>query len=544
MAFAAPFVAVALLVVLYQIYRRFTRTTISDLPGPEPESFILGNLRQYFQSQAGDIDFEWQEAYGDVVRFKGPFGEDRLLISDPKALQYIFQTAGYRFGKQAERREIAIMLSGRGIVWSDGDDHKRHRRIMNPAFGGKETKAFVPLFSAYAAKLGNKWKDVLVASPKEGSVFNVSDWFSRATLDAMGVAAFDYQFDLLENANNELGIAYSKLLVGAFLYPSKAELLRQTLMPYLPKFLRSYIGTSAPNHRLQYLRNAAKVATRVAKDLIYSKTEALSLGKGARDVMSLLVNANASEEPKTRMSEEEMIAQMRTLLLAGFETTATSLTWSVLELARHTAVQDKLRKEIRAKQREIKARGDSEFTSSDFEAMPYLTAFLKESLRFYPTVFNAFREAAVNDVLPLSKPITTRSGKVINEIPVPKGLKIIPSINGYNRHKSLFGQDSHIFDPERWLTPGRVEKPVNVGVYGNLLTFAGGIRSCIGWRFAVLELQTFLVELVADFEFSLTPEAQRVRRESCLVMTPMIEGQAEKGAQLPLLVKLAPQEED
>jgi hypothetical protein len=95
------------------------------------------------------------------------------------------------------------------------------------------------------------------------------------------------------------------------------------------------------------------------------------------------------------MSEEEMIAQMRyvcaqlmqwyevsslvdrTLLLAGYETTATSLSWLLLEIARHTDVQTRLRNEIHEKEREIWARGDVEFTANDFDSMPYLTAVIK-----------------------------------------------------------------------------------------------------------------------------------------------------------------------
>lgn len=65
------------------------------------------------------------------------------------------------------------------------------------------------------------------------------------------------------------------------------------------------------------------------------------------------------------------------MLLAGFETTATSLTWTLFELALHPHVQEKLRQEIRQKEREIKARGDINFAASDFEDMPYLTAVLK-----------------------------------------------------------------------------------------------------------------------------------------------------------------------
>lgn len=68
-------------------------------------------------------------------------------------------------------------------------------------------------------------------------------------------------------------------------------------------------------------------------------------------------------------------------------------------------------------------------------------------------------------------------------------------------------------------------------------------RSCIGWRFAVLELQAFVVALISHFEFSMTPEAHKVRREACLIMAPTIEGELDKGSRLPLLVRLAAREE-
>lgn len=69
------------------------------------------------------------------------------------------------------------------------------------------------------------------------------------------------------------------------------------------------------------------------------------------------------------------------------------------------------------------------------------------------------------------------------------------------------------------------------------------VRSCIGWKFAVLELQAFLVELIGTFEFSLTPESWKIRREGALVMIPTVEGEVEKGSQLPLRVRFASREE-
>jgi len=358
----------------------------------------------------------------------------------------------------------------------------------------------------------------------------------------MGAAAFDYQFEALDDGDNELGKVYANLLLDAFGSLSTTDIFKQSITRYLPRFLLELVARLVPNRRLEYLRNASMVAERVAKSLIDSKAEALISGKGSRDVLSLLVHANASEDEKTRMSEEEMISQMRTLLLAGYESTATTLSWSLLEITRHPDVQTKLRHEIHEMERKIQSRGDTEFIATDFESMPYLTAVLKECLRFHPASYSTYREAAKDDVLPISKPIVTSSGKVITEIPIPKGLRMVTSINGYNRHKDVFGIDSHTFNPDRWLTPGNGGKVTSVGVYGNLLSFSGGVRSCIAWRFAVLELQAFIVELIGNFEFALTPEALKVRREACLVMSPTIEGQLEKGIQLPLSIKLAKRE--
>ncbi|KAG5731010.1 Leukotriene-B4 omega-hydroxylase 3, partial [Termitomyces sp. T112] len=108
-------------ILVYTCYRRYTRISVSHVPGPEPESFILGNLPEIFQSQAGVPDFKYQRQFGGVVRIKGLLGEDRLLISDPKALQYIFHTSGYGFLKWSERTEISRVLMGRGLLWADGE---------------------------------------------------------------------------------------------------------------------------------------------------------------------------------------------------------------------------------------------------------------------------------------------------------------------------------------------------------------------------------------------------------------------------------------
>ncbi|KXN90138.1 Cytochrome P450 4A4 [Leucoagaricus sp. SymC.cos] len=523
----------------YALYRKTTRISVAHVRGPPPETFTLGNLPELFQSQVGDADFKYQKEYGDVVKIKGAFGEDRLLISDPKALQYIFHTSGYNFLKWPERTEISRVLMGRGLLWADGETHRRQRKVMLPGFGGPESKALVAIFRRVGAELTNQWTDVLASSPDQTAVFNVATWLSRATMDSIGEAAFDYQFGALANSKNAFMEAYMGLMSDTLGSPSRSAIVMQTV---LPVWVLQLMSKYSNRRNLKHARHTAKLANAVARELVNSKSEAALQGKGNKDILSLLVQANASENSETRLTDEELLAQMRTILLAGHETSATSLCWVLLELARHPDIQTKLRREIRDTEATIHARGGSDFTASDLDGMPYLNAVLKESMRFHPAVYHNYRQAVRDDVLPLSKPITTTTGELVSKLPIPKGLKVILSISGYNRNQEVFGEDADVYNPERWLRDVTEMKGPSVGVYGNLLTFAGGVRTCIGWRFALYEVQSLTVEIINNFELAVTPEIERLRREACLVMIPTIEGEELRGENLPLKVSLAPRD--
>jgi cytochrome P450 len=96
-------------------------------------------------------------------------------------------------------------------------------------------------------------------------------------------------------------------------------------------------------------------------------------------------------------------------------------------------MQTRLRREIQDAKRDVLARGQTELSLADMEAMPYLQAVLKESLRLHTIFPHNYRKAARDDVLPLATPLKTKSGKTVTEIPVSKGTRVILSIAGYNR---------------------------------------------------------------------------------------------------------------
>ncbi|KAI0785740.1 cytochrome P450 [Abortiporus biennis] len=534
-----PVFAALALLVLYVLYRRYSRISLSDIPGPAPESFWLGSSAQLAQREVGEIDFQWLDQYGGIAKFKGPLGDDRLWISDSKALHYIFQTSGYNFPKQPERRAVSQLLSDHGLVWADGNIHKRQRKVMQPAFGLSESKALFPLFSRCAQTITTRWQDLLSSSSDQSAVVNVPRYLAPATLDAIGEAAFDVHFGASENQDHELAQGFNNLLADGVPVPSSGKVFAQDVSRFIPLPILEFLYENLPGASLRTLRANRDVTHKIAKDLLDSKSDALAQGKYKRDVMSILVRANASENARTKLNDFEMISQMRTMMLAGHETTTNSLSWAFLELAKNPAIQKRLRDEVHAMEATIHSRGQSEFAVSDIEAMPYTQAVIKEVLRFHPVVFHNHRISARDDVIPLSEPITTLSGKLISEVPIPKGTRVVLSIAAYNRSKAVWGEDSHTFNPERWLhkdTSMKGDSPV--GVFSNLLTFSGGVRSCIGWRFALYEMQAILVELISNFEFGISEDIKKLRRQPSLAMIPVLDGEHGNGVQLPLRISL------
>jgi len=249
--------------------------------------------------------------------------------------------------------------------------------------------------------------------------------------------------------------------------------------------------------------------------------------------MSLMVRANSNQDAKHVMTNDELVSQMTTLMLAGHETTASSMNWLLWELSKDLEYQALCREEIAHVRAEVIARGDDDFSMTDLENMPHVTAIIKETLRFHPIAYHLVRKAGHDDIIPLSTPIRTKSGQLITEIPVSKGQSVIASVCAYNRVPEVWGDDSHVFNPRRYLNRQKKEGVPTVGVYGDVLTFCAGSRTCIGWKFSVIELHSLVVEILENFELSF-PKGKTILRVPAVAMTCMVEGEREKGVQMPI----------
>jgi len=521
-------------------YRYTVGHSLRYIRGPKSPSLLFGhNILLSREDEVGELDREWINEFESTWRLKECFGRDNLWTVDPKAIQHIWNKPGYGFARRKDAKHIARQLMGETIVYADGNDHARIRKIMDPAFNTAQIRSFLPIFHRSASKIVRKWKHQLLAATTESDhTINVSRWFARATLDIIGEAAFDYDCGALDDADNELVHVYKDMFRDSIMHPTKATLLFRALWPWIPdSILRFFVYI--PTKEYNRLRHSLQSINRLARDLISKKNEAIQESEDdkKRDILSILVKANASENQKTNLRDAEMTAQVATFLLAGHETSAGALTWLFWELAKNPKYQTKMREEIAAARDRVTARGDTEYTVADLESMTYVNAAIKEGLRLHPIVYMLVRVANRDDVIPLSKPIVSSTGETISAIPISKGQNVSVSVWGYNRLPEIWGDDADSFNPERFLKLDR-EKQTPVGVFANLMSFGGGNRACLGWRFTILELQAIIVELIENFEFAIPADKPDIQRVPAGVMVPMIRGKMRLGSQMPLKISI------
>ncbi|KAH9025548.1 cytochrome P450 [Lactarius hengduanensis] len=463
-----------------------------------------------YQDEVGDCEFKWMREYGKCVASDWmPWWSqtDRLMVADPKASKHILHSAGYHYPKTIDRAQFIRLLAGNGLVAAEGQAHHRQRKIMTPAFGTHQ--------------LVQKWKEVIAADPSGQPLVNVVGWFSRASLDIIGEAGFDFQFGSLDNLANPVVLRNDEEFVDSMVYPSWYDLV-----------FKGH-GNTSRDHCLNMSR--------------YIPT------REYRGFRSWLDNVHRVRHSMATLYIAYWCADNTTFLSAGHETTAKALTWYFYAIAKHPEAQVRIREEIAL----VRARATGEeFTIADLDSMAYTLATLKvvvdftylcESMRLDPIVWYTSRVASRDDILPLAFPITTKSGQQITSIPIKKGTPIDISPAVYNRlvaereHRlpDVWGEDANEWNPERFLDPlrGFKEASSNIGVFGSLMSFSTGTRGCIGWEFAVLEMQIIILALVENFEFSLPPQNEKTRiyRRPTHVMMPMREGQ--KGTWMGLHIK-------
>ncbi|KAJ4473900.1 cytochrome P450 [Lentinula aciculospora] len=517
---------------------------LRHLPGPDASRLSNHFSEVMDPARTPSVHEEWVKQFGKTFRYHGFGAHDyRLMSFDLRAISHVLTSP--TFEKPWQTRRLLSRVLGQGVFAMEGEAHRIQRRIMAPAFTTQALKNLTPIMLLKAEELRDKWLSMItdgmsdewehtISFPtaseivqenrdaekniQEDAVADVLRWISRATLDVIGLAGFDYPFESLKTETEDVYLAYRNIFDSMDTFGGFKR-IAELFFPIIEKIF--------PDAGIRRVNASLKTIRRRGEEIVRSKKQAImaeittSKDIWDKDILSLL--------KKLSFLIWEINTQgkfISTFLFAGSDTTAVALAWALHYLSLNLDAQSRLRVELATSQANLVVGTDY---IDALDNLPYLDAVVRETLRFAPPVHGTIRVAVKDDVIPLSEPILLRSNKVVTGVHIRKGSFVHVPIEGMNYIKDVWGDDALSFKPERWLSP----PPTALQYPGlaNVMSFTFGPHACIGWRFALLEMKVFLATLIPQLEF--TPAAE-IGKYNTIVTRPFVKGKLEHGPALPL----------
>jgi cytochrome P450 len=393
--------------------------------------------------------------YGDTFTIRLSAFPPIVLFSDPAAVKEIFTGDPENLRAGEANVVLAPFVGNDSLLLTDGARHRRKRRLMMPPFHGERMQVYGEVMRAITDRVMNEWP--------LGSAFPIHAETQRITLDVILRAVFGLDED------GTLAELRTRIVEGANTVTEHPMLMM--------KALQRDLGPLTAWRRVTQMRDRvdAMLFAEFARRRAEERTD-------RTDVLTLLLAAR--DEDGEPMGDQELRDEMVTLLLAGHETTATTLAWTLHYMLAHPAVHARVRDEVAAHV----AAGDRIPGSGD---LPFLDAVIKETQRLMPIIPMVGRR--------LHAP-TTIGGRAL-----PAGVVAAPSMYLTHRRPELWDEPA-AFRPERFL--GKRPTPYE------FFPFGGGNRACLGAAFATFEMKVVLARMLARAELRPIPgyQARIVRR--------------------------------
>lgn len=411
--------------------------------------------------------------YGGIFRLTfGP--KSFLIVSDPSIAKHILKdnSKGYSKGILAE---ILDFVMGKGLIPADGEIWRVRRRAIVPSLHQKYVAAMISLFGQATDRLCRK----LDSAAYDGEDVEMESLFSRLTLDIIGKAVFNYDFDSLTNDTGIVEAVYTVL----------REAEDRSVAP-IPVWEVPIWKDISP--KLKKVNSALKLINGTLDDLIaickrMVEEEELQFHEeymNAKDPSILHFLLASGDDVSSKQLRDDLM----TMLIAGHETTAALLTWTFYLLSKEPSVLLKLQNEVDS------VLGDRIPTIEDMKKLKYSTRVINESLRLYPQPPVLIRRSLEDDKL--------------GEYPIKRGEDIFISVWNLHRCPKRW-EDADKFNPERW--PLDEPNPNETNQSFSYLPFGGGPRKCVGDMFASFEAVVAVAMLVRRFNFQMALGAPQVK---------------------------------
>ncbi|ONK79512.1 uncharacterized protein A4U43_C01F7110 [Asparagus officinalis] len=391
-------------------------------------------------------------------------------ISDPRRILRDNSKA-YSKGILAEILEFVM---GTGLIPADGEIWRVRRRAIVPALHQKYVAAMISLFG----EASNRLCDKLDAAASDGEDVEMESLFSRLTLDIIGKAVFNYEFDSLSVDNGIVEAVYTVL--------REAEMRSTSPIPTweIPIWKDISPRQKKANEALKLINTTLDELIAICKRMVEQEELQFHEEYMNEQDPSILHFLLASGDD---VSSKQLRDDLMTMLIAGHETSAAVLTWTFYLLSQNPRVMAKLQEEVDT------VLGDRFPTIEDMKKLKYTTRVINESLRLYPQPPVLIRRSQENDVL--------------GKYPITRGEDIFISV--WNLHRSpKHWVDAEKFNPERWPLDGPNPNETNQNF--SYLPFGGGPRKCVGDMFATFETVVATAMLVRRFNFQIAVGAPPV----------------------------------
>lgn len=505
-------------------HRKAARET--PLACPPRQSWLFGIRNLIANPDSGSIYEAWIDEYGSVYRVPAPLGSTRVILTDPKAIAHFYSVETWTYVQTKLARVAIEGLLGRGLLWAEGESHKRQRKAISPAFSNIAIRRLTSIFYDSVYQLKTSWDNQLAVV--DFATIDVQKWMNHVSLDSIGIAGFSHDFGSLEGKYSAVAEVFDAMGHVKPGIVTAAALFFGHIFPFLWR-----LPTETRRLQLKLNRCMEDIAVPLLENTRREMQGLGEKGKEEKSIIGLLIKAEDANS-SLQMSQEEIMAQMKVLILAGYETTSISLTWALIELSRKPETQERLREELK-----------EEFPNTDpnweqltnGSGLHYLDAVVHEILRLHAPLNVTTRVAAKDDVIPLSAPLRLPTGELVDSVTITEGQQVTVPISCMNTAAAYWGPDAREFRPERWLSEeGLPKKAQEVQGHRHLLTFVDGHRMCLGRGFALAEFKAVLGVLIKNYRFEL-PDGPETKIEFCRGVLPRPRVVGEKGANLPMRVR-------
>ena len=385
-----------------------------------------------------DRSFLWAHAY---------------IVSGPEGVRHVLLDNAANYVKTRIARRLLEPGLGQGLLTSEGEMWRRHRRIMAPAFDPRSVASYVPLMTGASEALLDEW-DAL----PDGAEIAADAAMMRSTLDIIAKAMF---------SSDSADVA-DLVATGADRYQREVRPTLFDLLP-LPRWL-SWVSTHDGAQRI-FGEFDAKI------DRMIASRRATGAGE-RRDLLARLLAAQ-DEETGQALTAHEVRDEIITIFMAGHETTSLALTWTWYLMSQHPREEAKLHAEIDTVLQGRVPRAE------DVPRLTYARMVIDEALRLYPPAHTLSREAIASDEI------------LGHRIPAGASVYIVPWL--IHRNKNLWNNPEQ-FDPERFSIENTAARPRYA-----YLPFGAGPRICIGAAFATTEAVLILATLAQRYRLRLKP---------------------------------------